>query len=322
MFGKKMIALVSAGFTASALACGGCSGGSHHADNSTAMEGMPEDFDMASLEKMFADMFGKDFNMNDLMNGGGMDGLMGGADDEEMDHIDFAEEATTCPAPTLSNQCPADMTPADDLSHLDESEDSMDVQADEGVSPVQTPFVAGVTPAQVLGMTYPKSYGFTKANGFTSMEEGTTPFEGFTCAVDSDMTPVDHIPMGEGFTAAVDSLDSMDDSHSDEEMCSAQPMCDAGMCGMDMCGLEEPAYNNTSSAAFNSTDMCGAGMCGMEPPATSAEEMFNNTNTCGDGFQGAMCRAQKNITGWFSSNDTSSAANNVEDNLDSSESEL
>merc|ERR1711988_1973706 len=99
------------------------------------------------------------------------------------------------------------------------------------------------------------------------MENGCTPFEGFTCMKDTDVTPM---------PTATDSLDSMDDSNDEDANLEQQMCCGGmGMCGLDMCGLEEP----TTSSAFNNTDMCSAGMCGMEEPTTttSAEDMFNNT---------------------------------------------
>lgn len=293
MFGKKMITLAVAG-VATVSACGGA--GCTHG-NDTGMPEMPEDFDMASLEKMFAEMFGPDFDMSKLMEGAGME------DDEQ---LDFATP-TTAPAPTPSTECEPE------LMHMDssDSDDDMFVSADEGFSPVES-FIPGFTPAQAVcnKMSYPLSFARTQACGFTSMEDGCTPFEGFTCMEDKDVTPM------------VDSLDELDDSNDVDSMDQTeepQMMCDAGMCcGMEMCGLEEPS---TVSAAFNSTnaDMCGAGMCGMEEPTQSAEDMFNNTNTCGDGFAGAMCGLQKNITNMFGSFSNNSTE---VDNNDSFESDL
>jgi hypothetical protein len=235
-------------------------------------------------------MFGPDFDMSKLMEGADME-----------DELDFATP-TTAPAP--STECDAELM---NMDSSDSDDDMMFVEADEGFSPVES-FIPGFTPAQALKMSYPMSFACTPATGFTSMENGCTPFEGFTCMEDNDVTPA-----STSMTSAYESVDSMDDSDfgAEPEMC-----CDAGMCcGMEMCG-SEPV---TVSAAFNSTDMCDAGMCGMEEPATtSAEDMFNNTNTCGDGFAGAMCGLQKNITNMFGS----LSNNSTEVDTDSFESDL
>lgn len=320
MFGKNMIAAAVASNVYTVMACGSgqCSG--HHGEDDADM-GMPgmdfdmENFDMGNLQKMFAQILGDDFDMSQFgdLEGmlGGLEG-MGGDDSKKMNFAEDSDESeadnmTTCPSPSVcDNKCDS----------MDMSSDSCDegFTVDEGFSPAMT-FAQETSPAQIANnMTMCKSYARTPAQGFTSMEEGCTPFEGFTCACCDDVTPKDaKRPMGEGFTAAPESMDSMDDSNDEPAQCCGNG---SGMCGLEMCGAQAPVQANNSTAA---DDMCcNAGMCGMEAPknTTTAEDMFNNTDTCNGDF---MCQMQQNITNMFNfGNDT-----DVEtDNLDSSDSEL
>lgn len=117
----------------------------------------------------------------------------------------------------------------------------------------------------------------------------------------------------------------------DDGMCFAPPtnstradccetQCDAGMCfPNDTC---TPASNTTSAV-----DMMSAAPGTCAPPAQqSAEEMFNSDNTCGDGFAGAMCGLQQNITSFFGGNSTDSGVSSkkaeADDTLDSCDSDL
>jgi hypothetical protein len=164
----------------------------------------------------------------------------------------------------------------------------------------------------------PKSYSKSYPRSEAKSSGDYTPFEGFTPMYDNSRTPVDEVVMGEGFTPAANAPVKEAMCYADAEGFSA---IDDGMCSAGMCGLEEPANNSTSFASFNSTatdaGMCDGGMCGMEEPMTnSAEDMFNNTNTCGTGFAGAMCGLQKNLTNAFDSfmgNSTQTEADDMDD---------
>jgi len=163
---------------------------------------------------------------------------------------------------------------------------------------------------QSFPKSYPRSEG--KSNG------DVTPFEGFTPMHDNSRTPIDEVVMGEGRTAAP----------AKEPLCYASAegftpsmLEDDLMCSADgMCGLNEPR-NSTSTFAASDAGMCDAGMCGLEEPkGNSAEGMFNNTNVCGDGFAGAMCGLQKNLTNAFDSFMGNSTQQSQADDLDDSDS--
>jgi hypothetical protein len=118
--------------------------------------------------------------------------------------------------------------------------------------------------------------------------------------------------------------------------CCANNMCSPGVADDLMCTPCTPAAADNSTSTmfnnFNSTaassfdDMCSAGTCA--PPTDSfqsAEDMFNSTNTCGDGLSGMMCGIQQNFTSFFGGNstdDSASAKMAEDDNLDSGDSDL
>lgn len=110
-------------------------------------------------------------------------------------------------------------------------------------------------------------------------------------------------------------------------------MCDNMMCSpaSDMCcaPCTPAAADNSTSSNFPSTaaDMCCAAPGTCAPPADnsqSAEQMFNNTNTCGDGLSGMMCGIQQNFTSFFGGNSTDDSASSkvADDTLDSCDSDL
>jgi hypothetical protein len=299
MFGKTMISAAVAGVSV-VSACGGgrkCGGhGTRHGAKKRI-----DAAEMAELEEMMA--------FQQMMNA-----------------QKNTTTQTTAPAPTPFAEV-AEGKFGSMLDSIDsDSSDSLNLDL-----PMSFPEDAPVTGAQSpkdgefdmsmmddepqMPQSYPKSYPRSegKSNG------DFTPFEGFTPMHDNSRTPIDAIPMGEGFTAAP----------AKEEMCYADAEGftsvmedDVAMCSAGMCGLDEPmtSSNSTSFASFNSTadaGMCDGGMCGIEEPMTnSAEDMFNNTNTCGTGFAGAMCGLQKNLTNAFDSfmgNSTETQADDMDD---------
>jgi hypothetical protein len=120
------------------------------------------------------------------------------------------------------------------------------------------------------------------------------------------------------------STSTMDDYKT--MMCSPADECCADM----MCAPCTPAAADNSTSSFNSTaaaDMCCAAPGTCAPPADnfqSAEDMFNNTNTCGDGLSGMMCGIQQNFTSFFGGNSTDDSASSkvADDTLDSCDSDL